>query len=1434
MPTPPTIRILPGPPALTAFEAARLLARLQTIHPAITSVDAHHLYILQQTAAVDEPKLADLLDLRAPQPVQPSLYIAPRLGTQSPWSSKATDILHNTGFTSIPRIERARALTLRYHSALKGRGFSPAVPPPLEEGALAPEVAAALHDRMTESVFLHEADLQTLFTPHHPKPLQHIDILAHGASAIEQADQQLGLSLAPDEIAYLVREFTRLHRNPTDVELYMFAQANSEHCRHKIFNADWIIDGVRQPRSLFQMIRNTNQVSGDNVLSAYRDNAAVIRGNTAGRFFPNPTSRVYSAHHEPIHILLKVETHNHPTAISPFPGAATGAGGEIRDEGATGRGGKPKAGLSGFTVSNLHLPQSPQPWETKPSRPAHIASPLDIMIEGPLGAAAFNNEFGRPNLCGYFRTFEQQANGTTWGYHKPIMLAGGLGNIRAHDVEKAAMLPGYALVVLGGPAMLIGLGGGAASSASSSTNTAGADREALDFASVQRENPEMERRAQEVIDRCWQLGSPSNPTANPIAFIHDVGAGGLSNAFPELVKDGGLGGAFSLNAIPLGEAGLSPLETWCNESQERYVLAIAPEHLPTFAALCTRERCPFAVIGQATPNPQLILTDTPSNPSSRPESAPPSPESSSRPESAPGAPHLDSEMSVSTEASTPTPPSEPWTLNPGPSPTDPINLPLQLLFGNPPKMERHFTRTRTSPEPWTLDPAPSLDEAIARVLQHPTVASKSFLITIGDRTVGGLTVQDQMVGPWQVPVADCAVTLTSFDTTTGEAMALGERTPLAVLNPAASARMAVGEAITNLAGVAIAQLSDIKLSANWMAAANEPGQNEALYDAVYAVGMELCPALGLTIPVGKDSMSMRTSWTEPGAPHLDSEMWASTDAGTPAPTPSSRSNPGTPHLDSEMWASTQPNPTHHKVLSPLSLILSAFAPVTDVRRTLTPQLRDDGSPLILIDLGLSANRLGGSILAQCFSATGGETPNTPSPTHLKSFFEIIQRLNAEGTLLAYHDRSDGGLITTLLEMAFASQCGLELNIGRDHLGALFSEELGAVIQVDRENVVEVLKTFLAASIPAQLLGVTDCNETINIFAADKLLYTGQRTHLHKLWATPSFHIQSLRDNPSTAAEEFALLDDPIRPGLFLDVPFNFTDPTQPPTPTPSSRPNPGAPHLDSEMWASTDAGTPTPKANPAATPHTAKPRVAILREQGVNGQLEMAAAFDRAHFEAVDVHMSDLLSGRTNLKDFHGLAACGGFSYGDVLGAGSGWARTILFNEALKQAFTTFFARPDTFTLGVCNGCQMMAQLRDIIPGASTWPTFTRNLSARFEARLCMVEIPETPSIFLKDMAGSRLPIVVSHGEGRATHTASPATTALRYIDTYGRPTQHYPLNPNGSPDALAGLTSTDGRALILMPHPERIALGPNHTWTRNLTHSPWQRLFDNARSWLG
>jgi phosphoribosylformylglycinamidine synthase len=1281
---------LSGPPALTAFEAERLTARLRAIDPAVTGVDASYLYLITATGEVDSAcgldmaRLTELLELTDIPLPDPAIFVAPRIGTQSPWSSKATDILVNTGFTNAQRIERIRVVQI--HGSRNVQSLFP-----------------ALHDRMTETVLFGGLDqLQKLFAEHTPKPLGTIDVLHRGAAAIQDADRRLGLSLAPDEIDYLVREFTALRRNPTDVELYMFAQANSEHCRHKIFNASWTIDNQPQPLSLFAMIRNTYAASPENVLSAYCDNAAVIRGGSASRYFPDPETNIFTAHDEEIEILMKVETHNHPTAISPWPGAATGAGGEIRDEGATGRGAKPKAGLCGFTVSNLNLPQSPQPWEHAPSRPAHIASPLDIMIEGPLGAAAYNNEFGRPNLNGYFRTYEQEADGTTFGYHKPIMLAGGLGNIRTPHIEKRPIRPGDLLIVLGGPAMLIGLGGGAASSqAGSQSNTE------LDFASVQRDNAEMERRAQEVIDRCWQLGGQ-----NPILSIHDVGAGGLSNAFPELVKDGGVGGVFDLASIPQAEAGLSPLEVWCNEAQERYVLALPPEHLALFESICLRERCPFAVVGRATAELEIVLIN-----SNDPDGA-----------------------------------------------THPIDLPQSLLFGKPPKMQRSFTRTKSETRPLDLSRI-TIPDAVDRLLLLPTIASKNFLITIGDRSVGGLTVQDQMVGPWQVPVADCAVTLRTFDSVGGEAMAIGERTPLAVTDAAASARMAVGELITNIAGAPINRLSDIKLSANWMAAAGTPGEDEKLFDAVHALGMELCPALGLTIPVGKDSMSMKMNWREDGEPH--------------------------------------------SVISPLSVIISGFAPVTDVRRTLTPQLQPEGA-LLFIDLGEGRNRLGNSALAQVYNLTGGETPDAPEPATLLAFFNAIQQLNREGKLLAYHDRSDGGLFVTLAEMAFAGHVGLEIDLpGASPLAALFSEELGAVIQVRTDDTCSTLNHLRSAGLNAQLIGHTNTANDLTFRHESNLVYSNTRTTLHKIWSETSFHIASLRDNPESAQQEFDLLDDANRPGLFVDVPFDLAERVCAPWLQPATR-APGMPYLV-----------------------ITKPRVAILREQGVNSQYETASAFDRAGFECVDVTMSDLLVGRADLASFIGLAACGGFSYGDVLGAGSGWAKTVLFNDKLRDAFASFFARPETFSIGICNGCQMMAQLRDLVPGAGHWPRFVRNVSSRYEARLCMVEVQPTSSIFLTNMTGARMPIVVAHGEGHATHLAPAETIAARYIDTYGRLTQHYPLNPSGSPGGTAALTSADGRALIIMPHPERTSLGPQNTWTRTLQHSPWQRLFDNARAWI-
>ncbi len=1262
-------------------------------------VEARYLYLLllsaEAEAQIDSARLGQVLGAGregVPEVKGGSrIWIGPRVGTQSPWSSKASDILRNTGFEAISRVERARVVRMVTASGAAIDKIS--------------TIADSLHDRMTESVFYQDVEeLQALFSPRERKGIEQIDVLGRGKEAILAADRALGLGLAGDEIDYLANEFLRLGRNPTDVELYMFAQANSEHCRHKIFNANWTIDGVKQARSLFQMIRNTYDTGGEDVLSAYRDNAAVIRGGRGGRFFPEPEDGVYRYHEEEIHMLAKVETHNHPTAISPWPGAATGSGGEIRDEGATGRGAKPKAGLCGFSVSNLHLPQAPQPWEQEIGRPGSIASALEIMIDGPLGASAYNNEFGRPALCGYFRTYEQAsvaaADGSRqpmiFGYHKPIMLAGGLGNIRAGHVEKKPIRPGDALVVLGGPAMLIGLGGGAASSSAGNGDTE------LDFASVQRGNAEMERRAQEVIDRCWQLGEE-----NPIAFIHDVGAGGLSNAFPELVKDGGCGGSFDLAAIPCGEEGMSPLEVWCNEAQERYVLSVSPQDLKTFAAICERERCPFAVVGHAEKESHLTLND-----------------------------HVQ-----------------------GMESSRAIDLPLQVLFGKPPRMERAFKRVRNRYKPLDLAGV-SIADAIDRLLRLPAIASKSFLITIGDRSITGCVVQDQMVGPWQVPVADCAVTLGAFDSFWGEAMAMGERTPLAVIDAAASARMAVAEVITNLAGAAIGKLSDIKLSANWMAAAGEGQEDQNLFDAVQAVGMEFCPALGLTIPVGKDSMSMKTKWRQAGE--------------------------------------------DRQVIAPLSLIVSGFAPVSDVRQTLTPQLHPGDNQLLLIDLGEGKNRLGGSCLAQVYGQVGDESPDAPAPALLKAYFAVVRQLHAEGKILAYHDRSDGGLFVTLLEMAFAGKMGLEIALPIATLETLFSEELGAVIQVRGQESEAVLQRLWAAGLMAQRVGTAVPGNEIAVRRIvdpqkgdNELVYRNQRSILQQRWSETSFHIQSLRDNPENARQEFSLLQDADRPGLAVRVPFDLAE-----------RVN--APFV-----------------------HGARPRVAILREQGVNGQVEMAAAFDRAGFIAQDVTMSDLLTGRVLLEQFQGLAACGGFSYGDVLGAGSGWAKTILFNERLKDAFTEFFERPETFSLGVCNGCQMMAQLREMIPGAQGWPEFERNLSARFEARLCMVQIEASPSIFFAGMSGAQIPIVVAHGEGHVKSIGTDAVVGLRYIDSYGNVTEQYPLNPSGSVHGIAGLTSADGRALILMPHPERVFLGVQHTWTRELSDSPWQRMFDNARRWI-
>ncbi|MEO4047574.1 phosphoribosylformylglycinamidine synthase [Pseudomonas sp. CAU 1711] len=1295
--------ILRGAPALSAFRHGKLLSQLTAKVPAVTGLYAEFAHFAEVAGLLDaseEQVLARLLQYGPSVPVQePSgqlFLVIPRFGTISPWSSKATDIAHNCGLAKIERLER---------------GIAYYVSGELSE-AERQAVAAMLHDRMTQLVLGSLEQAAGLFSHAEPKPLTAVDILAGGRAALEKANVDLGLALAEDEIDYLVKSFVELGRNPHDVELMMFAQANSEHCRHKIFNASWDIDGQAQEKSLFGMIKNTYQMHSDGVLSAYKDNASVIEGFTAGRFYPNPATREYGATQEPVHILMKVETHNHPTAIAPFPGASTGSGGEIRDEGATGRGAKPKAGLTGFTVSNLNIPGFQQPWEKPYGKPERIVTALDIMIEGPLGGAAFNNEFGRPALSGYFRTFEQAVNTPRGeevrGYHKPIMLAGGMGNIRAEHVQKGEISVGAKLIVLGGPAMLIGLGGGAASSMA--TGASSAD---LDFASVQRDNPEMERRCQEVIDRCWQLGLD-----NPIKFIHDVGAGGISNALPELINDGGRGGRFELRAVPNDEPGMAPLEIWCNESQERYVMSVDAADFERFKAICERERCPFAVVGEAIAEPHLTVSDS----------------------------HFGNK---------------------------PVDMPLEVLLGKPPRMHRSVAREAEQGDDFD---AAGIDiaEAVSRVLRHPAVASKSFLITIGDRTITGLVARDQMVGPWQVPVADCAVTATSFDVYTGEAMAMGERTPLALLDAPASGRMAVGETITNLAAARIEKLSDIKLSANWMAAAGHPGEDARLYDTVKAVGMELCPALGITIPVGKDSMSMKTRWQDEGV--------------------------------------------DKSVTSPLSLVISGFAPVQDVRQTLTPQLRlDKGeTDLILIDLGRGQNRLGGSILAQTHAQLGQAVPDVDDAEDLKAFFAVIQGLNADGHILAYHDRSDGGLLTTALEMAFAGHCGLNLFLdgladdASELAAVLFNEELGALIQVRQDATPEILAQFSAAGLGdcVAVIGQPVNDSSVAISFNGEPVFAGERRLLQRQWAETSYQIQRLRDNAECADQEFDLILDEDNPGLSVKLSFDVNQ----------------------------DIAAPYIKKG-------ARPRVAILREQGVNGQVEMAAAFDRAGFSAIDVHMSDILAGRVSLEDFKGLVACGGFSYGDVLGAGEGWAKSILFNARARDGFQAFFERKDSFALGVCNGCQMMSNLHELIPGSEFWPHFVRNRSEQFEARVAMVQVQESASIFLQGMAGSRLPIAIAHGEGHAEFESEEAlleadlsgTVAMRFIDNHGKVTESYPANPNGSPRGITGLCSRDGRVTIMMPHPERVFRAVQNSWRPDewQEDAGWMRMFRNARVWV-
>ncbi len=1298
---------LEGGNALSSFRAAALLPRLREIHPSIGGVHARFLHCVLVTTTLPadaDRKLSELLCYGDPYTgptTGVALIVAPRVGTVSPWASKATDIAHNCGL-AIRRVERMT----EYRLVGEGTG---ALELSLEQIRAC---AALLHDRMTESVLLGRAEIPRLFDEKQGVPMEHVDVLGNGRRALEQANRTFGLALSEDEIDYLVNAFRSLQRNPTDVELMMFAQANSEHCRHKIFNAEFVIDGQKQDHSLFQMIRNTHRLAPQHTVIAYSDNAAVMEGGEieCWQAAQDPANPRYSATTALIHPLMKVETHNHPTAISPFPGAATGAGGEIRDEGATGRGSRPKAGLTGFTVSNLLIPGTNEPWEQPVfGKPEHIATPLQIMIDGPLGGAAFNNEFGRPNLGGYFRVYEQTVAGKRRGYHKPIMIAGGVGSIPATMTSKRVFEAGTLLIQLGGPGMRIGMGGGAASSMAAGANSA-----ELDFDSVQRGNPEIQRRAHEVITQCVALGE-----RNPILAIHDVGAGGISNAFPELVDGAGRGARFDLRQVPLEESGLAPKEIWCNESQERYVLAIHPDSLPVFEQLCRRERCPFAVVGTATDEKRLVLED-------------------------------------------------------GPGGERAIDMPMEVLLGKPPKMRRDVKRVTWSTEAFDASRVVLSDAAFA-VLRHPTVASKRFLITIGDRTVGGLSSRDPMVGPWQVPVADCAITLADYAGFRGEAMSMGERTPLASVDGPASGRMAVGEAITNLLAAPI-ELPRVKLSCNWMAACGEPGEDAALYDTVRAVGMELCPALGISVPVGKDSLSMRTRWNDAGA--------------------------------------------NRQVTAPVSLIVSAFATLSDVRPSLTPQLQPGSTSLVLVDLGFGRNRMGGSMLSQVTGQFGGAPADLDDPARLKNLVTAVNTLRAAGRVLAYHDRSDGGLWACLCEMAFASNRGLSVDLdplmkaaekaapgeAGQALRALFSEELGAVLQVADEQVASVLTVLegLGFRGHAHVVARPNTSYTMEVSAGGTSLLKADLRDLHQAWDEVSWRIARLRDNPESADSEHRTKGVSMDPGLHVHLTFPLSD------------------------------------ASTAPAVVGLRPRVAILREQGVNSHLEMSYAMSKAGFDTFDVHMTDLQSGRLKLESFRGFVACGGFTYGDTLGAGEGWARSILFNPALSEQFKGFFARPDTFALGVCNGCQMMAALSPIIPGAEAWPKFTRNKGEQFEARLALVEVLDSPSIFFRGMTGSRIPIAVSHGEGYADFSqrgdATRVKRALRFVDHHGRPTEVYPFNPNGSPEGLTSVTTPDGRFTVLMPHPERVFRNIQMSWTSGdrSALSPWMQMFRNARNWAG
>ena len=1299
---------LNGARALSDFRAARLLAALQRVSSNIEAVSGrfvHFVHTSRELTEAEKTRLGSLLDYGdAAEDVRGDLtfMVVPRLGTISPWASKATDIVKNCGIEGVLRVERGTIFNLATTATLSD-----------DEKAAA---AAVLHDRMTESVVAEDFPAEQLFVELEGRPMATVALVEEGRPALERANVEMGLALSEDEIDYLTDAFTKIGRNPTDVELMMFAQANSEHCRHKIFNARWTIDGADREETLFGMIRQTHKMAPQGTITAYADNAAIFEGAEVTRLYPRPGSgnefgRVFERADEMTHTVFKVETHNHPTAISPFPGASTGSGGEIRDEGATGRGARPKAGLCGFTTSNLNLPELPQGFENdtdtvtgektdaKYGAPARIATPLSIMTDGPLGGAAFNNEFGRPNILGYFRTFEANVGGTRYGYHKPIMLAGGIGNIRDDQTKKDVPPAGSLLIVLGGPGMRIGLGGGAASSM-----TTGSNSEALDFDSVQRGNPEMERRAQEVIDRCWSMGEE-----NPIIAIHDVGAGGLSNAMPELADLSGKGATFDLSQVPVEESGMSPLEIWCNESQERYVIALDPAKIDTFRAFCERERCPFAVLGTITEEAELKLTR--------------------------------------------------------PNDTSAVDMPMEVLLGKAPRMHRDVKHADKALTPFTAE---GLDvaKAVKDVLRHPTVASKSFLITIGDRSVGGLVSRDQMVGPWQVPVADCGVTTLGFETNRGEAMAMGERTPVAVIDAAAASRMAVGEALTNITSADV-KLPEVKLSCNWMAACGTEGEDAKLFDAVKAAS-DFCCALGISVPVGKDSLSMRTAWDDQGE--------------------------------------------KKSVTSPVSLIVSAAAPVGDVALTVTPELRDIPSVMVLADLGCGRARMGGSILAQVAQRFGDTAPDCEDPAMLARFMGAVRTLAAEGAIVAYHDRADGGLASTAAEMMFASRLGMTLDLtsltkNADLFAALFNEELGALMQVPADKVERVVEVMREAGLTSicHFVGEVTKDDTLTIKANDAEVAKLARVDLQKAWTEVSWQIARGRDNPACADSEFARIERAEDTGLFAKTTFDVNE----------------------DIVA--------PMINTGA-----RPKLAVLREQGVNSQTEMAAAFTRAGFDAYDVHMTDLLTGRADLAEFVGLACAGGFSYGDVLGAGGGWAKTILHNDRMIEMFRTFFNREDTFGLGICNGCQMMSRLRDLIPGASHWPDFVRNNSEQFEARLVNVEILESPSIFFQGMAGSVMPIVNSHGEGRVQflrpEDAALVKMAARYVDPTGAATEVYPYNPNGSKGGLTSVTTEDGRFTIMMPHPERSHRVQQLSWhpAEWTDASGWMRMFRNARRWVG